>query len=298
MRSLLVCASVIALAGCAVPSSDGAVPATVSANAIPEAPDSMRWLYGSGEAASASIQTFRAMTDFVDARVKAAPRQSIAMGLPDALGGIGAVTCERADGSVKPYAVVFDVDETLLINLGYEYWQANTGSEYDPDIWAEWERTGANDVMPVPGAVTALRRMRQSGVTIIYNTNRNSATAQGTIAAIAGAGLGDAVHGETLFLKGDDDTGSAKDTRRATIAQRYCVLAMAGDNLGDFADPFNDRDKSVGERREMVSRGNIAQQWGNGWFMLPNPVYGASIRGNVNDVFPANMRWEPEAGDK
>ena len=298
MRSVLACISLIALAGCSAASDGDAKPVTVSASTVPDAPDSMRWLYGSGEAASASIQTFRAMADFVEARVKAAPRQTIAMGLQEAPGGIGSVTCERADGSLKPYAVVFDVDETLLLNMGYEYWQASTGSAYDPEIWAEWERTGADYVMPVPGAVTGLRRMRQSGVTVIFNTNRNSDNAEGTVTAIAGAGLGNAVHGETLFLKGDDDSGSRKDGRRAIISERYCILAMAGDNLGDFADQFNESGKSVGDRRELTSRGNIAQQWGNAWFMLPNPVYGASIRGNVDEVFPANMRWEPETGDE
>ena len=62
----------------------------------------------------------------------------------------------------------------------------------------------------------------------MFNTNRNAKNAAETIAAIRAAGLGEAVHGETLFLKGDDGQGSAKDGRRATIAAKYCVIAMVG----------------------------------------------------------------------
>ena len=113
------------------------------------------------------------------------------------------------------------------------------------------------------------------------------------VAKAIAAGLGDAVHGETLFLKGDDATGSHKDARRATIAARYCVLALTGDNLGDFADVFNAGDRSPQARRELAARGEFAQMWGNGWFVLPNPVYGASIKGNVGDIFPPKARWTP-----
>ncbi len=42
-----------------------------------------------------------------------------------------------------------------------------------------------------------------------------------------------------MFLSGDDAMGSKKDGRRATIAAKYCVLAMGGDQLGDFSDLFN-----------------------------------------------------------
>ena len=292
-------AAALALAGCATtgaqidePVQAGA--AAPSADPLGQpAPDSMRWLYGSGEAAAASIQAFRALADYAISAAAAMPELSVAMGLPDAAGGTGTSSCRTADGSAKPPAVVFDADETLLLNLGYEYWDATNSGGYDPKVWSAWEREGAAHVAPVPGAVTALKRLREAGITPVFNTNRLSANAQGTIAALSAAGLGNAVHGETLFLKGDDATGSRKDARRATIAARYCVLALAGDNLGDFADLFNAGDRSPQARRELAARGTFAQMWGNGWFVLPNPVYGASVEGTVGEVFPANGRWAP-----
>ena len=75
--------------------------------------------------------------------------------------------------------------------------------------------------------------LRAAGITPIANTNRSAANAAGSEQTLAAAGLGAFKHGETLFLMGDDATGSSKDQRRATIAARWCVIAMAGDQLGD-----------------------------------------------------------------
>lgn len=274
------------------PALDRALPRPVTAATLPtEAPDTMRWLYGSGEAAALSIQTFRAIADY-GVRVAASdPVDSVILADGASPDAPRFVPCGD-----KPKAALFDADGTLLLNLGYEYWQASTGKSYDAAIWDEWERTGYDAVRPVPGAVTALNRLRAAGITILFNTNRNAANAAGTERALVNAGLGPAVHRETLFLKGDTPGGSAKDPRRALIAERYCVIAMAGDNLGDFSDLFNASGQPSGKRRTQAGTGAPAQMlWGQGWFVLPNPVYGASLAGDLNDTFPLDVRWEPGA---
>ena len=68
-----------------------------------------------------------------------------------------------------------------------------------------------------------------------------------------------------------------------------------GDQLGDIADPFNDKALGLAGRRELTEAPAVASLWGNGWFMLPNPVYGPSIRGAFDDVFPPATQWEPPA---
>ena len=123
-----------------------------------------------------------------------------------------------------------------------------------------------------------------------------AANAAQTETALNEAGLGPAVHGETLFLKGDDAMGSGKDGRRWSIAAKYCVIAMGGDQLGDFFDAFNARGLPVPERRQAASRGWAAQMWGNGWFALPNPVYGSGLRGTIDEVFPTGKRWTDPQG--
>ena len=148
---------------------------------------------------------------------------------------------------------------------------------------------------PVPGAVTGIRRLRAAGIAVIYNTNRLAKSADGTIRALAAAGVGNAVHGQDLFLLGDDALAGNKDGRRKTISDRFCVVALGGDNLGDFAETLNDKAQTVQQRRERTARGDLAALWGNGWFLIPNAAYGAWREGTIGDVFPPDARWEPRA---
>ena len=255
-------------------------------------PPGMQWLYGSGESAAASIQAYHALRDYALAAARHRPRFSVVLAEGATLAAPHFVPCGR-----RPLAVVLDVDETALLNLGFEYDDAgHPGRPYDQQRWNDWERTGTHAVLPVPGAVTALAAVRRAGVTVIYNSNRLTANAGASEEALNGAGLGPARHGRTLWLLGDAPGGSAKDARRAAISARYCVVAMAGDQLGDFSDLFNAHGLAVPERRRLAAAGAIANLWGNGWFVLSNPVYGTGLRGTVDDVFPADRRWPADHG--
>jgi 5'-nucleotidase (lipoprotein e(P4) family) len=265
--------------------------AEIAEAAEPQVPPTMQWLYGSGEGAVASLQAYHAFRDYVVAAARARPVQSVVLAEGSALDNPSFVPCGN-----RPLAVVLDVDETAFQNLGYEYDEAVHGRSYDPQRWNRWEQTGAHAVAPMPGAVTALRAIRDAGVAVIFNSNRQAANAAYTEAAINGAGLGPARHGDNLFLQGDVAAGSGKDPRRAAVAARYCVIAMAGDQLGDFSDLFNARSLAVPARRRAATSSPFASLWGEGWFMLSNPVYGPALRGGFDDVFPADKRWSDPAG--
>jgi 5'-nucleotidase (lipoprotein e(P4) family) len=252
----------------------------------------MQWLYGSGESGAASIQAYHAFRDYVLAAARHRPRSSVVLADGATLASPRFVPCGR-----RPLAVVLDIDETALLNLGFEYDDAtHPGRTYDQQRWNSWEQTGAHAVLAVPGAVTALDAVRRAGVTVIFNSNRLAANEAASEAALNGAGLGPARHGTTLWLQGDVAPGSAKDPRRAAISARYCVVAMAGDQLGDFSDQFNARALAVPERRRLATSRPIANLWGNGWFVLPNPVYGTGLRGTIDDIFPADLRWPADQG--
>ena len=244
-----------------------------------------QYLYGSAEAGALSIQTWHALVDFARERVAHRPADSVVLAEGSTLADPHFVPCGN-----KPFAAVFDVDETVILNLGLEA-KAAAGESLGGGALGRWAQTGAKAVAPVPGAVFAMNALRQMGVTVIFNTNRGVSGAEGTAAAIEAAGLGKAVHGETLFLSGDDAMGSRKDGRRWTIAAKYCVIAMAGDQLVDIADLFNAKELSVADRRQAAVRGWAAQMWGNGWWVLPNPVYGSGLRGSLDEIFPADKRW-------
>jgi len=70
---------------------------------------------------------------------------------------------------------------------------------------------------------------------------------------------------------------------------------MVGDQIGDFSDLFNVRNLPVQVRRRAAGSGNFARMWGEGWFMLPNPVYGPGLRGGFDEVFPADKQWSDPA---
>lgn len=257
-------------------------------------PPTMQFLYGSGEAAALSIQAYFQMANFVIA--KASDRaighevSSVVMAPGSTLDDPKFMPCGD-----KPLAVVLDIDETSLLNLGFEADQTSRGGAYDQHRWEDWERTGANAVTPVPGVLDALKAARISHVTVIFNSNRMAANADATAAALDKAGLGPAVHGDTLWLQGDAGTGGGKDARRWAISAKYCVIAMAGDQLGDFSDLFNTTDMAFPARRASVGAPHISVLWGEGWFMLPNPVYGTALKGVFDEVFPFDKRWTDPA---
>lgn len=288
MKPVFSVLAAVALAGCATAQTPPPQPA---APAAPRVPAGMQWLYGSGEGGASSIQAYRAFRDHVLAAARARPAESVVLAPGSTLAEPRFLPCGD-----RPLAVVLDIDETAIQNLGYEYDEAVRGRSYDAAIWNRWEQTGADAVLPMPGAVAALRGVRDAGVVVIFNSNRLAANAAATEAALNGAGLGPARHGDTLFLKGDVAPGSGKDPRRATIAARYCVIALAGDQLGDFSDLFNASGLPVPTRRAAATGSSFARLWGNGWFMLSNPVYGPSIEGGFDDVFPADKRWSDPAG--
>lgn len=299
LAAALLAGAAVALAGCtttaepASPPAPTADAAPAAAEAAPRVPAPMQWLYGSGEAAATSIQTYHAFRDHVVAAARARPANSVILEAGSTLASPRFAPCGG-----RPLAVVLDVDETVIQNLGIEYDDAtHPGRPFDEHRWRRWEQTGTTAVAPIPGAVTALRAIRDAGVTVIFNTNRTAANAAHTQAMIEGAGLGPADHGETLYLQGDVAPGSGKDPRRAAIAQRYCVVALAGDQLGDFSDLFNDRSLPVPDRRRAAASTPFASLWGNGWFMLSNPVYGPSLRGTFDEVFPPATRWADPQGD-
>jgi 5'-nucleotidase (lipoprotein e(P4) family) len=289
MRRAIGLVAALGLAGCATAPASQPAPMGYTAPAASDAPaPGMQYLFGSGEAAAASEQAYNALVDHVRMFLRSrqenpGPRESVVL-VPDAtIDSPRTVPCGN-----KPPAAVFDMDETAILNLGYEYDQARTGAPSTGQRWLRWERTGADKVAAVPGAARAFNALRQLGVTVVINTNRDAAAAAETEQALAAADLGAFHHGDTLYLRGDADGGPGKDGRRAEIARRFCVVAMGGDQLSDFSDLFAG---PPAVRRAAVQSSALQGFFGRFWFVLPNPVYGAALAGGWDDLFPQDKRW-------
>ena len=274
------------LSGCVVAVGNDAPARVITAPAtVDGVPAGMQYLYGSGEAAAISVQAWQGLVDHVGRQVRARPREGVVLATGATLASPRFVPCAG-----KPLAAVFDVDETVALNLGFER-DAAGGRPYEAARWRAYELTGGTTARAVPGAVEALRQLRARGVAAVFNSNRSAANAAATAALIERLGLGPAVEGDTLFLQGEG--GGGKDARRATITGRYCVVAMAGDQLGDFSDLFN-AGLTPAARRAAAQGPAVARLWGAGWFVLPNPVYGTALKGSLDEVFPADSAWAPE----
>jgi 5'-nucleotidase (lipoprotein e(P4) family) len=286
--SVAAAAALLGLSACAATPRISAPPPPSGADAIPA---QYQYLFGSGEAGALQMGVFHSLLAYARDKAAHRPEHDVVF----APGSTLAKAIYQPCGD-KPLAVVFDIDETLLLNLGFEA-RAATGEPFDPARWDRWEKTGAGKVAPLPGAIHAVDDLRKMNVTVVFNSNRNAGNAAETAAALRTAGLGNAVHGETLFLQGDGPAGPGKDGRRALIAARYCVIAMAGDQLGDFTDLFA-AISSTAARRQTAVHSAAAGLWGEGWFMLPNPVYGSALKGGLDDAFPADKRWADPAEEK
>lgn len=276
------------------PATNGANLQTASPAAMTEAVPSPaeQWLFGSAEALIIMQQSWKRITDYVEAQATARPEMSVILAP-----GAHAKAPEFLACGDKPLAAVFDVDEALIWNIGSAGAFRRMGTGFTPELWNEWEQTGAGKAVAIPGVLEGLDRVRAAGVEVVLNTNRETVNLEGNLDTLRAAGLGDYVHGETLFLKGDTPGGSAKDARRYAISENYCVIALIGDQLGDIADIFNERSLSPSGRRYVAASPAFADLWDNGWFILPNPTYGPSIAGDMDEIFPPETYWAPAAKD-
>ncbi|WP_260580939.1 HAD family acid phosphatase [Sphingopyxis sp. PET50] len=288
MRSLAI-ASALLLAGCAsVPAEVSTAPAAPAAEAA-KPPVALQYLYGSPEAAVAVRAVNARIADYGVWRIKERPKDSVVLA-PGA--GVDAPAFEPCGD--KPFAAVFDADETLIWNLGPMRHFAEKGTAFDVKVWDQWEKSGAGKAVAMPGTVEMVNTLRAAGITVIANTNRSAANAKGSEDTLHAAGLGEFKHGETLFLMGDDAGGSSKDPRRATIASKYCVIILGGDQLGDFSQQFNAKDLPAAQRMALATSPAATALWDKGWFLFPNPVYGPWEKLGWDDAFPSDKQWEPQ----
>ncbi|KAB7645596.1 HAD family acid phosphatase [Polymorphobacter fuscus] len=273
-------------------------PAAVTAAAPAQQPSlyATTWTYGSAEAAALGLQAYSALTNYVAGRLPAlqgaAPFESALVTGIDGAGRPQRALCTAAMRAHP--AVVLDIDETGLLNSGAQYYAAQ-GHPYDEAEWARWLDDRAAQPTPVPGAVAAIAALRRLGVTPIWISNATNSRRDATVRALAGAGLGDAVPLETLFLRDDIAPGSDKQPRRLNVAERHCIIAMVGDQVGDFTSLIDAGKPPLASRRAAAA-GAYAPLWGQGWFMLPNPVYGAwnTPEATLEDAVPQSLRWHPK----
>lgn len=196
-----------------------------------------------------------------------------------------------ADGAATlPPAVVLDVDETVLDNSAYAARRLLAGQRFDRDSWASW--CAEHGARAVPGALAYTRRAVELGIRVVYVTNRR-ADAVGppprteesdTRRNLLRLGFPLDEHDGFDCVLTDGEHGD-KAKRRGVVAERFRILQLVGDNLGDFAPGVEPRRIQlafdpmaegwfIGRERERVLEAHRGW-WGERWILLPNPTYGS-----------------------
>jgi 5'-nucleotidase (lipoprotein e(P4) family) len=169
-----------------------------------------------------------------------------------------------AKSQSKPLAIVTDIDETVLDNSPYDVKQSLVGKDYEQKSWEQWTSLAQADT--IPGALSFFKYASSKGVKIFYLTNRAESERKGTLNNLIVKGFPDSLN-EQLILKADI---SSKEPRRQAIADKYDIVMLIGDNLGDFSSLFDK--KPVDERNRNAAMS--ASEFGKKFIVLPNPVYG------------------------
>jgi len=203
------------------------------------------------------------------------------------------VVLERgADAVELPPAIIVDIDETVLDNSGYAARAIVAGEEFEPATWRAWVREAAAPA--VPGAVEYLRDADAHGIAVFYVSNRFHDLEAATRANLAAVGCPVRQDVDVVLLRGEDPGWKTdKSARRAWVAERFRVLQIVGDDLRDFVSipPTSDD-----EARIEVALSH-RDRWGNGWYLLPNPIYGgweeALMQGeHADDVTPLERKFQ------
>ena len=183
-------------------------------------------------------------------------------------------------------AVIVDVDETVLDNSPYQAKLAKEQKPFEAKTWTDW--CNSAQATALPGAVEFLRYANSRGVRVFYITNRRVAEKDGTARNLKALGFPD-VTDETLLVRTD---GSTKEPRRQSVAAKYRIVLLMGDNLNDFAEVF-EQSKTIDSRLTAAQQNQ--NQFGSRFIVLPNPMYGAWEdavygAGGLNDQQKAEKR--------
>jgi acid phosphatase len=187
------------------------------------------------------------------------------------------------DAAELPVAVILDVDETVVSNIDFQLTFERPFENWKLD---EWTRNTA--ATPIHGVKEFVEAARAAGVTVFFVTNRPCEPRDGiddpcpqrqsTIDDISEVGIEtDADH---VLLSDERGWNREKSTRRNHVAETHRVIMLIGDDLGDFLTcvrkkPYAPCTNGATDTDRMKMVEDSAHLWGNGWYILPNPMHGS-----------------------
>ncbi len=185
---------------------------------------------------TASEQAFSGFSEYVEAQAGrdpiSEPRQSALLAVP------GSMTPDRSDCSIRPPAVVIDLDPS--------------GATFNPAVEAR----------PEPAMAQLLRTFRMRDTDIFWISGLSALDAGAVRQRLIASGLDPAGRDGLLLMRRADDR---KQTRRRELSATHCVIAIAGDTKSDFDELFD-------YLKDPSDAWPLDDLLDAGWFLTPTPL--------------------------
>jgi 5'-nucleotidase (lipoprotein e(P4) family) len=155
----------------------------------------------------------------------------------------------------KPWAIVTDIDETLLDNSPYDASRALQNLDYTDATWKGWTDKAIADT--VPGAPAFFKYAASKGITIFYITNRNEGERATTLKNLQLYGLPNADN-DMLYDNHPSEESRVATTRKLEkeFGSRYIVIPNP--SYGDFEGAlFRFNYKLTNAQKDSVIKANI-----------------------------------------
>jgi acid phosphatase len=191
----------------------------------------------------------------------------------------------QANHEDKPPAIILDIDETVVSNAGYQKTLAT--APYTRFRHFDWMRN--NKAVPIRGARETIEAARAAGITVFFVTNRACEVFDGvdgdcpaeqvTIDDLRESGV-EADPEYVLMAWEQPGWSKEKLHRREYVAETHRVIMLFGDDYGDFvpctrAKPLPPCSEPATRASRHAALDTYADYWGNGWYILPNPMHGS-----------------------
>lgn len=139
----------------------------------------------------------------------------------------------------QSWAVVLDLDETVINNVQYQIQRETLGEGYSPESWSDW--TQEKRATLVPGVEDFLAAVNSAGGHVAFVTNRSDEEQLATEENLDALGVRRHEDFRVLLTRARPAGTSNKDARYALVpamlaVQGYAdvaVIAYVGDNKGD-----------------------------------------------------------------
>jgi 5'-nucleotidase (lipoprotein e(P4) family) len=166
----------------------------------------------------------------------------------------------------QPWAVVVDLDETMLDNSPYAAWCLHNKKSYTPATWAAW--CEAAEAPAIPGALDFAHHVIAQGGALFYVSNRSHESFDATVKNLRALNFPE-VNANRVFLQ----TGTSnKQPRFQQVTDAgFKIVLMVGDNLNDFPEISTWHQNNA--LRNQAPAANQAE-FGQRFIVLPNPSYG------------------------